>query len=129
MGLDFVVMSPPFIDGGSGIVETGEPVQVEAVVPELAVEALDEGVLRRLAWLDEVQFHTRLPCPEEHGLARQLGAVVADDGPRQAITEVAEFTYQALPGDRQIDDLQHAFTRERKRPQMIHRPKVEIYGI
>lgn len=104
-------MSPPLIDGRSGILEIGEPVQVEAVFSELAIEALDEGVLRRLSGLDEVQLHARLAGPEEHGLARQLGAVVADDGSRQALAESAEFTRQALPGDRQINDLQDAFAR------------------
>lgn len=104
-------MSPPFIDGRSGVIETGEPAQVEAVIPGLAVEALDESVLSWLSWPDEVQFHTRLPRPEEHSLARQFGAIIADDRPGQ-VTVVAELTRQALPGDRQINDLQGAFARE-----------------
>lgn len=76
-----VVMLAPVLDGRTSVVETGEPVQVQAVVPELAIEALDKGVLRRFSRLDEVQFHTRLAGPDEHRLARQFGAVVADDGP------------------------------------------------
>jgi hypothetical protein len=37
------------------VFEGRKPVQVETVVAELAVEALNERVLRRLAWLNEVQ--------------------------------------------------------------------------
>ena len=36
--------------------EAGEPVQIQAVLSELAVEAFHECVLCRLSWLDEVQL-------------------------------------------------------------------------
>jgi hypothetical protein len=35
--------------------QAGEPVLVEALVSEAAVERFDVGVLRRLAWLDQAQ--------------------------------------------------------------------------
>ena len=55
---DVVVMRPPIVDGRACVVETGEPVQIEAILAELTIEALDEGVLRRLAGLNEVQLYT-----------------------------------------------------------------------
>ena len=51
----------------------------ESAVPELAVEAFDERILRRLARLDEGQRHVPLTRPEEHGLAGQLRPVIADN--------------------------------------------------
>ena len=77
---DMVVVFPPTINDGSGVLQTGEPVQIQAVVPELAVEALDKGVLRRLTRLNEVKLHTSLPGPEKHCLACKFRAVVTDQG-------------------------------------------------
>ena len=54
--------------------------QVQAVLPELAIETLDEGILGRLAWLNEMQFDSGAPRPEEQRLAGQFGTVVADNG-------------------------------------------------
>jgi len=45
-------MAPPRGDVVAGVAERPEPVQVQALVTELPVEALDEGVLDRLARLD-----------------------------------------------------------------------------
>jgi len=55
-----VVLSPGF-DDLAGVLQAREPVQVQAEVPELAVEALDEGVL--VPW-----FRTALGplCGAEH---------------------------------------------------------------
>lgn len=39
--------------------------KVQAVLPELAVEAFDEGVLGRLAGLNEVQLHVSALRPKE----------------------------------------------------------------
>lgn len=61
-------MLTPGFDRGSCIRQAGEPVQVQAVVTELAVEALDKGVLGRLAGLDKMQRHPGVLGPEEHGL-------------------------------------------------------------
>ncbi len=53
--------------------------QIQAIPAELTVEALDDGVLSRLAWLDEVELYAGLHRPEEHRLTGQLGAVVANN--------------------------------------------------
>lgn len=44
-------MTLPVVDCGSGIVNAGEPVQVETVGAHLAIEAFNERVLRWLSWL------------------------------------------------------------------------------
>jgi hypothetical protein len=74
-----VVVLVPRLDNGPGLGHRGEPVLVEALVPQLAVEALDEGVLHRLARLDEVQPHPSLVGPGIQRLPGKLWAVVDDD--------------------------------------------------
>lgn len=86
--------------------------QVQAVVPELAVEALDKGVLSRLAGLDEVKPGFGAPGPEEHCLAREFRAVVADDRARQCPVDPVQLTGHPMPGDRKVGDLEHAFSGE-----------------
>jgi len=45
-------MALPVIDHWSCVFDAGEPALVQAILAHLAVEALDERVLRRLAWPD-----------------------------------------------------------------------------
>ncbi len=53
----------------AGVAQRAEPVQVQAFVPELAVEALDEGVLNGLARFDEAR------APGGGGLVRKRTAL------------------------------------------------------
>jgi hypothetical protein len=62
--------------------EIQEPVLIQAFIPELSVEALDERVLRWLATLDEVQRHLILIGPLVHDPAGELGPVVDLNGSR-----------------------------------------------
>jgi hypothetical protein len=55
-GPQLVVVEPPVFDEQLGIVQTREPVSIETLVPTAAVKALDEGVLDRLAGIDELQL-------------------------------------------------------------------------
>ena len=52
---------------------------VQALVPQLAVEALHEAVLLRLARRDVVPFDAVVLGPLEHGISGELGSVVGDD--------------------------------------------------
>ncbi len=70
--------------------------QVETVCAHLAVEARDERVLRRLAWLDEVQLHAGFLCPELHCLRRELWSIVADDRLRQLPCDATQLTSDAV---------------------------------
>ena len=63
----------------TGIGKAQKPVLIEAAIPELAVEALDEGILRRLAWLDESQRDLPLTRPKEHRLAGKLSTIIANN--------------------------------------------------
>jgi hypothetical protein len=59
----FVVILPPSFGLSPCIAETSEPVRVQTFVAQSAVEALDVGILRGLAWLNELQPRTALFAP------------------------------------------------------------------
>ncbi len=50
VGSDLVIVSTPSLHFFARVVKRHEPVGVQALRPELAVEAFDEGVIRRLAF-------------------------------------------------------------------------------
>ena len=60
---DPVVFRTPVFDERMGVVEAEEVVLVQALVAEAAVEALDVGVLHRLAGIDPGQVEASRPCP------------------------------------------------------------------
>ena len=91
-----VVVRTPMLDRRLSILEAGKPVQIEAVLSELAVEALDKRVLSRLSWLDEVQLHPLVLGPEEHRLAGELRTVVANDSFRQCPAELIKFASEPM---------------------------------
>lgn len=64
MGANFVVVSTPFLHLGSGVVKVHEPVCVQALGAELAVEGLDEGVVGGLAGSAKVEDDALLIGPE-----------------------------------------------------------------
>ena len=53
-----IVTISPKIEYTFGVVQRHEPVLVQALGPELAVERFNKRVLRRLSWPAEVQFDT-----------------------------------------------------------------------
>ena len=55
---------------------------VEALVAELAVEALDVAVLHRATGLDQEVLDAMVVCPCNEDPAGELGAVVGPDRPR-----------------------------------------------
>jgi len=61
-----VVVAPPFFDDPSGLGQVGEEVLVEALVAQLAIEALDEAVLGRFAGRDVVPFHAPFFLPGQY---------------------------------------------------------------
>src|SRR5712692_3460474 len=72
MRSDLVVIPPPGFDGLACFPQGSEPVLVQALIPPLAVEALDESILHRLPRLDEMQFHPSLVSPDIQRLACEL---------------------------------------------------------
>ena len=53
--------------------------QIQTILAELTVEALDEGVLSRLAWLDEVEFAPVFIDQKNIALLVSSGVVVANN--------------------------------------------------
>lgn len=56
--------------------QAGEPVLVEALIPQPSVKAFDVGVLVGLARFDQAQRYAALVRPGQQGLAREFLAVV-----------------------------------------------------
>ena len=77
-----VVVSTPSLAFFPCLVEAHEPVGVQALGPELAVERLDEGVVGRFAWPAEVERDAFDVRPEIEFLADELRSVVHADGLR-----------------------------------------------
>ena len=73
---DLVMVLAPDANGGSGLVQRLEPMLVQALVPELAVEALDVAVLHRPPGLDEDVPNAVGLCPGHEYCAGELRAVV-----------------------------------------------------
>lgn len=63
-----VVVHTPAINAVACVVQTGEPMQIQAVVAELAVETLDESILSRFTWLNEMELDASTLRPEKHRL-------------------------------------------------------------
>ena len=83
---------------------------IEALVPEAAVKALDEGVLDGLARFDKPQSHACPFGPLEHGTACSFGTVVQDDffGETSQQSQIIQIPRHTGTRDRDIDDLTRA---------------------
>lgn len=92
----FVVVNAPGLNDLPRFGHPREPMLVEALVAHRAVEALDEGILHRLAWLDEQVLHTMRVGPARQRLACELRSVVGQQPPW-----VAALGHQPIqnPGD------------------------------
>lgn len=91
----------------ASVPERSEPGQVQALVPELSVQRLDEGILDRLAGFDEAQPHASAFRPLEHRAAGAFRPVVENDLLGQAVDLPNLVQVSGEPGtrDREIDDL------------------------
>jgi hypothetical protein len=87
MGPNLVVIPPPGFDFLSCILQADEPILIQAFIPELPVEALDESILDGLAWLDEAQLHASLVGPHVQGLAGEFRPVL--QRPMMAVINMA----------------------------------------
>src|SRR3989344_2697419 len=79
VGPDVVVVDAPALDDGAGFGQEGEDLLVQALVPQPAVEALDEAVLLRPARRDVVPGDASAVGPSEDRATGHLGPIVADD--------------------------------------------------
>jgi len=83
----------------SRFAQTQEPVLVQAFVPHLAVEALDESILHRLPRFDEVQLHALLVGPHIQSLARKLRPVIRHQDLRQpsSLPQLLQYAHHDYP--------------------------------
>lgn len=73
-------LTAPRFDLSLRVFEIDKRFFVEALVAELAVEALDEAVLLRLAGMDEIQMHAVAVRPGIKLSAGKFGAIVGGEG-------------------------------------------------
>ena len=92
-----VVVAPPGLDLLPRVGQIEEPVLVQTLVAELAVEALDETVLHGPSGGDEVQLHLILVSPLIHHLTGKLGPVVDHDRLRLAASSLQFFQHPHAP--------------------------------
>ena len=79
---DLVVVLAPGDSGRSGLAQRLEPLLIQALVPELAVEALDIAVLHGPAWLDQDVPHAVAVRPGHERPAGELRPIVGAHGQR-----------------------------------------------
>ena len=65
----------------AGVGEGIEDLFIQAPVAQAAVEAFDQTVLLRFAWLDVVPGDAGITCPFEDCGAGELGAAPRENGP------------------------------------------------
>ena len=82
---DRVVVLPPRLDEAPRLVKGSKPMFVQAFIAQSTVEALDVGVLHRLARLDEVQLDATAVRPGIQGAARKLWAIIDGEGLGQPV--------------------------------------------
>lgn len=91
-----VAVAPPGNDRCTGLRQRLEPLLVQALVAQLAVEALDEGVLRRLAGIDEQVSDFPLDC------AQPMKVRLVNSGPSAARTSLGSPRNTATGSSRRV---------------------------
>src|SRR3977135_1709811 len=114
MRAHLVVIDAPGLDDAPCLDERAEHVLVEALVAQLAVEALHEAVLHRLARRDVVPVDPALCRPAQHGVRGQLRPVLAPDprGLPPDRPQALEHTHDPLAWQRRVDLYAQAPPRE-----------------
>jgi hypothetical protein len=109
-----VIIEAPALEQMSGVGEVLEDLLVQELVSKPADEALDEGVLLRLAGHDVVPVKAGAVGPRQDGARGQARTIVADDRRRRPTpgNEPIELARDACPGDRGVGDRRQALARE-----------------
>ena len=84
MTLDRVVLHSPLFSLVADFIEIAQPMSIEQLRSDLRVQALDQRVLSRLAWLDEVQLDSVGMRPLIHLPTAELRPVVGAQDSGQA---------------------------------------------
>src|SRR3712207_4329967 len=108
-----VVVEPPSLDDAARLGQAREPALVETFLAEAAVEALDRGVLHRLAGIDEEQLHAILVGPAVELAATELRTIV--DHQRVGIAAraggILKHRDHPLAGQREVDQDRRTLAR------------------
>lgn len=106
-----VVLDAPALDDLSGLVHRDEPMLVQALVPELAVERFDVGVLHGLARANEGEHDVICVGPGIQHLAFELRAMINSDrlGQPADIGQAFEHRDDTRAGNRGVDLQGQAF--------------------
>lgn len=78
-----VVVLSPVLDHQLRIRQRLEPLRLQALIAQPAVESLDVGILDRLPRSHELEGDASRVRPQIERVAGDLGPVIADDAPRQ----------------------------------------------
>ena len=79
-----VVVVDPIRDAASGVIEAEEQGFIEKLISHPTVKTLAEPILHGFSWCNEVPSDVVLLRPGQHGVRRELGAIVRDDHSRLA---------------------------------------------
>lgn len=71
-----VVANAPRLDHLPRFLQGREPFLIQALSAKAPIERFDVTILRRLAWLDELQLYLVLISPQVKGFAPKLAAIV-----------------------------------------------------
>ncbi len=88
-----VVVSTPSLAFSPRVVEGHEPVCVQTLRSELAVERFNEGIVGRLAWPGEVERDTTLVRPQIQIARHKLGTLVSPYHGRESYFSPDPFQY------------------------------------
>lgn len=105
VGSFLVVVHHPPVRLLADVVQVGEQMSVKHLFPEGTVEALDVGILVRLAGLNVLDGHATALGPSGECLAQKLRAVVRAHHLRQAVValELSEHAHQTIGIGRGVD--------------------------
>ena len=75
-----VVISAPSGDQDTSLWQARKPVVIQELIPEAAVEALDKGILRGFAGLDQLELNTMLASPLTQSLTSEFRTLISSNG-------------------------------------------------
>ena len=99
-----IILLPPCFDLAPCISQSGEPVEVQALIPELSLEAFDKGILHGFPRIDVDNTDLALFRPREEGVCRKLRTIVGNNILRfsPCLYEPVEHPGNDLCGDRGV---------------------------
>ena len=80
VGSLLVIEVPPRVDLAPSVVQRQKSMLIQALLPEPAVEAFNQGVVRRCAAAREVELDAVFISPSVHDFSRELTSIVDFDG-------------------------------------------------